>query len=86
MALSLSHKSGILLNLQPKSLKVNLIQSSCAQQAPAATYSASAVDRATEFCFLEFQHCYRHNLGRPERWAVEQDGFCDIQVLRIKIH
>jgi hypothetical protein len=53
IALSLSHKSGILLKLQPKSLKVNLIQSSCAQQTPAATYSASAVDKATEFCFLE---------------------------------
>ena len=29
------------------------IQRTCAQQAPAATYSASAVERATEFCFLE---------------------------------
>jgi hypothetical protein len=55
IALSLSHKSGILLNLQPKSLKVDFIQSNCAQQAPAATYSASAVDKATEFYFLELQ-------------------------------
>jgi hypothetical protein len=53
MALALTHKSGTLLNLQPKSLKVSLIQSSWAQQAPAATYSASVVERATEFCFLE---------------------------------
>jgi hypothetical protein len=47
IALLLLHKSKILLNLQPKTLKVNLIQSSCAQQAPAAAYSALAVDRAT---------------------------------------
>jgi hypothetical protein len=55
MALSLSHKSGTLVNLQPKSLKVSLIQSSWAQQAPTATYSASAVERATKFCFMKLQ-------------------------------
>ena len=55
MALSLSHKSGILLNSQPKSLKVRFIHKSWAQQAPAATYLASAVDKATEFYFLELQ-------------------------------
>jgi hypothetical protein len=32
-----------------------LIQSNCAQQWPAAMYSASAVERATEFCFFEAQ-------------------------------
>src|SRR5688572_21625237 len=47
---SLSHKGGILLNSQPKCLNVRVIHSSCAQQAPAATYSALAVDRATKFC------------------------------------
>jgi hypothetical protein len=36
--------------------RVCRIQSSCAQQLPAATYSALTVDRATEFCFLEDQH------------------------------
>ena len=55
MALSLSHKRGIFLYSQQKSLKVYLIQSSWAQQAPAATYSASAVDNAMEVCFLELQ-------------------------------
>jgi hypothetical protein len=32
---------------------VCLIHSNCAQQWPAAIYSASAVERATEFCFFE---------------------------------
>jgi hypothetical protein len=32
---------------------VCLIQSNCAQQWPAAMYSTSAVERATEFCFFE---------------------------------
>jgi len=53
MALSLSHKSGILVKWHPKSRRVCLIQSSWAQHAPAATYSASAVERAIQFCFLE---------------------------------
>jgi hypothetical protein len=66
IALSLSHKSGILLNLQPKSLKVNLIQSNCTQQAPATTYSASAVDRAMEFCFFELQD----TRDQPRNWQV----------------
>ena len=68
IALSLSHKSRILLNLQPKSLKVNRIQSSCAQQVPAATYSASAVDRATEFYFLELQD----TRDRLRNWQVPE--------------
>jgi hypothetical protein len=34
---------------------VCLNQSNCAQQWLAAIYSASAVERATEFCFLEAQ-------------------------------
>jgi hypothetical protein len=45
---------------------VNLIQSSCAQEAPAATYSASAVDRATKFCFLELQD----TRDQPRNWQV----------------
>ena len=55
MALSLSHIRGIFVNSHPKSLKVCFIHKSWAQQAPVATYSASAVDKATEFCFLELQ-------------------------------
>jgi hypothetical protein len=36
-------------------LRVSLIQSNCTQQWPVAIYSASAVERATEFCFFEAQ-------------------------------
>ena len=55
MALTLSHIRGIFVNSHPKSHKVCFIHRSWAQQAPAATYSASAVDKATKFCFLELQ-------------------------------
>jgi hypothetical protein len=41
--------------MTPQSLRVCLIQSNCAQQWPAVMYSASAVERATEFCFFEAQ-------------------------------
>jgi hypothetical protein len=53
MALSLSHSNGILLNSQPKSLKVCFIHSNWAQQAPVAMYSALAVESAKQFYFLE---------------------------------
>jgi hypothetical protein len=43
-----------------------LIQSSCAQQWPAAMYSASAVERATEFCFFEAQD----TKDLPKNWQV----------------
>src|SRR5579859_5982594 len=66
MALSLSHKRGIFVCSQPKSLRVCFIQSSWAQQAPAATYSASAVDKATLFCFLELHD----TKDRPRNWQV----------------
>ena len=66
MALSLSHKSGILVNSHLKSFNVCFIQSSWAQQASAATYSASAVDKATEFYFLELQDTKE----RPINWQV----------------
>ena len=68
MALSLSHSSGILLNSQPKSLKVCFIHSNWAQQAPAAMYSASAVESATQFCFLELQD----TRDRPRNWQVPE--------------
>ena len=66
MALSLSHKSGILVNSHPKSFNVCFIQSSWAQHAPATTYSASVVDKAMEFCFLELQD----TKDRPINWQV----------------
>ena len=66
IALSLSHKRGIALKWQPKSLKVCFIHKSCAQYAPAVTYSAFAVDKATEFCFFEL-HAIK---DRPRNWQV----------------
>ena len=53
IALSLSHKRGTFDMTYPKSFRVCHIQSNCAQQLLAATYLASAVDKATKFCFLE---------------------------------
>jgi hypothetical protein len=64
IALSLSHKSGILPNLQSKSLKVNFIQCSCAQQAPTTTYSGSAVGNG--ILFLELQD----TRDRQRNWQV----------------
>ena len=71
MALSLSHKSGILVNWHPKSRRVCLIQSSGAQHAPAATYLALAVERAIKFCFLELQDTRDH----PRNWHVPEMFF-----------
>jgi len=66
IALSLSQNRGTASKWQPKSLNVCLIHKSCAQHAPAATYSASAVDKATKFCFLELQA----TKDRPRNWQV----------------
>jgi hypothetical protein len=66
MALSLSHNNGILVKWHLKSWRVCLIQSSWTQHTPAATYSASAVDSATQFCFLELQD----TRDRPTNWHV----------------
>jgi hypothetical protein len=52
--------------IEPKSQRVCLIQSSCAQHCPAATYSASAVDRATDVCFFELQD----TRDLPRNWHV----------------
>jgi hypothetical protein len=41
-------------------------QRSYTQQLLAPTYSASAMDRATEFCFLEDQH----TRDLPKNWQV----------------
>jgi hypothetical protein len=66
IALSLSHRSGTLLRLYPKSRRVCLIQSSCAQHCPAATYLALAVDRATNVYFFELQN----TRDLPRNWHV----------------
>ena len=52
IALVLSHIMGIRPVLTPKSSNCCLIHNNCAQQDAAATYFASAVERATKFCFL----------------------------------
>src|SRR6185312_3207135 len=63
-ALSLSQRSGILSSFTPKSKRVCFIYRIWAQHAPAAIYSASAVDKATEFCFLLDQETRE----RPSKW------------------
>jgi hypothetical protein len=71
IALSLSYRSGTLLRLWPKSRRVCLIQSSCSQHWPTTTYSASAVDRATDVCFLELQD----TRDLPRNWQVHDALF-----------
>ena len=56
MAIMLSHLSGITVWLMQMSLSCCDIHSSCGQHALALIYSISTVDRATEFCFLEWQY------------------------------
>ena len=51
MALVLSQKIVTLCKTTPKSLNCCFIQRICAQQLPAAIYSALAVERATKFGF-----------------------------------
>ena len=53
IALSLSHSNGTFLNLILKSFKVAFIQRIYAQQLPTDMYSASVVDNATLFCFID---------------------------------
>ena len=71
MALLLSHNNGILVKRHPKSRRVCLIQSSWAQHALVAMYSASAVERATQFCFLELQD----TRDRPRELTCPQSAF-----------
>ena len=52
MALVLSHLMGTCENFKPKSLSVCFIQSTYAHPNPTAMYSASTIDKATDFCFL----------------------------------
>ena len=68
IALSLSQRRGTWDMDMLKSFKVCLIHNNLAQQLPAAMYSASAVDRATEFCFLELQDTREH----PRNWQVPE--------------
>src|SRR3954465_3804291 len=56
MALSLSHRRCTLSQWTLYSFKVFLIHSNSVQALAAATYSASAVERDIQFCFLEDQH------------------------------
>jgi len=51
MALMLSQWMGIFLRLIYNSHNCCIIHKSCAQHAPMAMYSTSAVDNATKFCF-----------------------------------
>jgi len=52
IALVLSQSKGTLLIFNPKSASCCLSQSICAQRLPATMYSAFAVERATQACFL----------------------------------
>ena len=55
MTLLLSHNKRISSNFTPNSRRVCFIHNNWAQQLPAEIYSASAVERATKFCFFEDQ-------------------------------
>jgi hypothetical protein len=55
LALVLSHMRGTWIHSSPKSLNVNVIQSSCEKQLVASTYSASVIDWATLDCLREDQ-------------------------------
>ena len=66
IALVLSHLIGILHYVIPKSSSYCLIHNTWAQQLPTATYSASAVDKATKFGFLQ---CHEIKFN-PRNWHV----------------
>ena len=66
IALVLSQSKGTLLIFNPKSACCCLSQRICAQQLPTTMYSASAVERATQACFLL---CQEMRLD-PRRWQV----------------
>jgi hypothetical protein len=66
MALSLSQSNEILLYAQPKSLKVCFIHNNWAQHAPTTMYSASAVESATQFYFIELHD----TKDRLRNWQV----------------
>jgi hypothetical protein len=71
MALVLSHMRGTWEHSSPKSLSVNVIQSSWEQQLVAATYSASVVDWATVDCLREDQETSEE----PKNWQVPEVDF-----------
>ena len=54
IALVLSHLIGVPLRLNPRSQSCSTIHNIREQHVPSAIYSASVVDTATEFCFIEF--------------------------------
>src|SRR3954468_343551 len=71
MALSLSHRRGTLSLRTPYYFKVCLIHSNWVQALAAATYSASAVERDIQFCFLEDQH----TKDLPRNWKAPDVDF-----------
>ena len=68
IALVLSHLIGMWSRTNPKSISCCLIHKTWAQQQPAAIYSASAVDNATEFYFLLNQETREF----PRNWQVPE--------------
>ena len=66
IVLVLSHNKGTLLTFNPKSSSYCLIQRICAQQLSSAMYSGSAIERATQACFLLCQDMRLE----PRRWQV----------------
>jgi hypothetical protein len=68
MTLLLSHSNSTFLKLIPKSFNVAFIHKICAQQLPAAMYSASTVDSAILFCFLDDYE----TSDLPNNWQVPE--------------
>jgi hypothetical protein len=67
-ALSLSDSNGTFLKFIQKSFNVAFIHKICAQQLPAAMYSASAVDSAILFYFLDDHE----TSDLPNNWQVQE--------------
>ena len=76
IALVLSHLMGMQLITRPKSFNYCFIHKTCDPQHPAATYSASAVDKATLTCFLEHQKTKK----LPSSWQVLEVLFLSIKL------
>jgi len=66
IALVLSHFKGMWLRITPKFSSYCFIQRLWEQQLPAIIFYASAVDSATQACFLQFQDTWT----LPKRWHV----------------
>jgi hypothetical protein len=66
--LSLSHSNGTFLKLIPKSFNVAFIHKICAQQLPVVMYSASVIDSAILFYFLDDHE----TSDLPNNWQVSE--------------